>query len=157
MKFIVILLLTIATTFSLAKTECGTIESDYAPCIEKEKADRLFQNCCKMYAPEGCLPLCEYITDEFTSRSLIIEVLKSKKCSLKHISTVLFCASQNQDNRKCCEHLKLGDPTLGVGKRCLRFCDPSGEGIGALSKSDLTCIYNFNIPLYCGMSSIKEY
>lgn len=73
------------------------------------------------------------------------------------MSTVLFCASQNQDNRKCCEHLKLGDPTLGVGKRCLRFCDPSGEGIGALSKSDLTCIYNFNIPLYCGMASIKEY
>uniref|UniRef100_A0A0K0DU11 DB domain-containing protein n=1 Tax=Strongyloides stercoralis TaxID=6248 RepID=A0A0K0DU11_STRER len=157
MVLVVILLLTIGGTFSYAKPECGTLESDYASCVEKDKADRLFQNCCKMYAPEGCLPLCEYVTDEVTSRSLIIEVLKSKKCSLKHLSTVLFCASQNQDNRKCCEHLKLADPTLGVGKRCLRFCDPSGEGIGALSKSDLTCIYNFNIPLYCGMASIREY
>lgn len=71
MELIVILLLTIGITFSSAKPDCGTIESDYAPCIEKEKADRLFQNCCKMYAPEGCLPLCEYIADEFTSRSLV--------------------------------------------------------------------------------------
>uniref|UniRef100_A0AC35TUL8 DB domain-containing protein n=1 Tax=Rhabditophanes sp. KR3021 TaxID=114890 RepID=A0AC35TUL8_9BILA len=138
----------------LMEGKCGTAESDFSPCMVKEKADGLFQNCCKLYAPEGCQELCQYESDEIAARNLILNVFKSKKCNLKHISTILFCASQNQDNTKCCEHLKLGDSSLGVGKRCLRYCDPSGQGIGSMARSDVTCLFNWNVLMYCHHSGI---
>uniref|UniRef100_A0A1I7VPE5 DB domain-containing protein n=1 Tax=Loa loa TaxID=7209 RepID=A0A1I7VPE5_LOALO len=76
------------------------------------------------------------------------------KCGLKHISAVLYCASQNQDNRKCCNHLNLADSKLGVGDRCLRFCDPAGQGINAISRNDATCLFNLNVIFYCHQSGI---
>lgn len=59
-----------------------------------------------------------------------------------------------QDNRKCCNHLNLADSKLGVGDRCLRFCDPAGQGINIISKSDATCLFNLNVILYCHQSGI---
>uniref|UniRef100_A0A915EGC9 Domain of unknown function DB domain-containing protein n=1 Tax=Ditylenchus dipsaci TaxID=166011 RepID=A0A915EGC9_9BILA len=112
---------------STASAKCGTAENDFAPCVTKERADSLFKHCCQQYAPDGCQSLCNYETDELTARNLLLQSVKSGKCDLKHMSTVLYCASQNQDNRKCCEHLNLSDSKLGVGNRCLRFCDPAGE------------------------------
>ncbi|KAI6205543.1 DB domain-containing protein [Aphelenchoides besseyi] len=126
----------------LADPRCGTAETDYAPCVEQEKADALFQHCCRQYAPEGCLPLCQYETDELKARNL-------------HISTVLYCASQNQDNKACCSHLNLADSKLGVGNRCLRFCDPSGETISSISRADVSCLFNWNILTYCHRSGLK--
>uniref|UniRef100_A0AC34FM73 WH2 domain-containing protein n=1 Tax=Panagrolaimus sp. ES5 TaxID=591445 RepID=A0AC34FM73_9BILA len=135
--------------------QCGTAETDYAPCLGRERADTLFRHCCQQYAPEGCQSLCTYESDELTARNNLLQSVKAGKCDLKHVSTILYCASQNQDNRKCCDHLGLGDPKLGVGKRCLRFCDPAGEGIGSISRQDVTCLFNWNVINYCSHSGIK--
>lgn len=55
----------------LADPRCGTADTDYAPCVELDKANALFQHCCRQYAPEGCLALCQYETDELTARNLV--------------------------------------------------------------------------------------
>ncbi|KAI6244094.1 DB domain-containing protein [Aphelenchoides fujianensis] len=124
----------------LADPRCGTAETDYAPCVEK-----------KRIASEGCQTLCQYETDELKARNL----LGAQRQDWKHVSTVLYCASQNQDNRKCCEHLNLADQKLGVGNRCLRFCDPAGEGITSVSRSDVSCLFNWNVLMFCHHSGIK--
>uniref|UniRef100_A0A7E4UVM9 WH2 domain-containing protein n=1 Tax=Panagrellus redivivus TaxID=6233 RepID=A0A7E4UVM9_PANRE len=142
-------------TIEAAEPLCGTAESDYAPCVARERADSLFSHCCQQYAPEGCQSLCTYENDELTARNALLQAVKSGKCDLKHVSTVLYCASQNQDNRKCCEHLGLADPKLGVGNRCLRFCDPAGEGISSISRQDVTCLFNWNVMSYCAHAGIK--
>ncbi|KAL3085654.1 hypothetical protein niasHT_037395 [Heterodera trifolii] len=136
--------------------KCGTKETDFAPCLPREKADELFKHCCQQYVPAGCHHLCQYETDELISRNLLLQAVKSKKCDLKHMGTILYCASQNQDNRKCCSHLNLSDAKLGVGERCLRFCDPGGEaGISSIARSDVTCLFNWNVLMYCHHSGIK--
>lgn len=140
-------------TNSLPK--CGTKETDFAPCIPKDRANNLFKHCCQQYAPEGCHSLCQYETDELTARNMLLQTVKTRKCDLKHMSTILYCASQNQDNRKCCEYLNLADSKLGVGNRCLRFCDPAGEGITSIARTDVTCLFNWNVLMYCHHSGIK--
>uniref|UniRef100_A0A914H7C1 Domain of unknown function DB domain-containing protein n=1 Tax=Globodera rostochiensis TaxID=31243 RepID=A0A914H7C1_GLORO len=136
--------------------KCGTKETDFAPCLPREKADGLFKHCCQQYVPAGCHHLCQYETDELIARNLLLQAVKSKKCDLKHMGTILYCASQNQDNRKCCSQLNLSDAKLGVGERCLRFCDPGGEGgIAAIARSDVTCLFNWNVLMYCHHAGIK--
>jgi hypothetical protein len=55
----------------LPDPRCGTAETDFAPCVDLEKANSLFQHCCRQYAPEGCLPLCQYENDELAARNLV--------------------------------------------------------------------------------------
>ena len=76
--------------------QCGTPETDYAPCLGRERADSLFRHCCQQYAPEGCQSICTYESDEVTARNNLLQSVKSGKCDLKHVSTILYCASQNQ-------------------------------------------------------------
>ncbi|VDM48576.1 unnamed protein product [Toxocara canis] len=78
------------------------------------------------------------------------------KCNMKHLSAILYCASQNRDNRKCCSDLDLNAPQLQVGSRCLRMCDPSGIAIEKLTKEDATCLFNWNVIMYCHHSGIRE-
>uniref|UniRef100_A0A914D880 Domain of unknown function DB domain-containing protein n=1 Tax=Acrobeloides nanus TaxID=290746 RepID=A0A914D880_9BILA len=86
----------------------------------------------------------------------ILQATTSGKCNLKYLSSILYCASQNQDNKQCCQHLSLADQQLGVGDRCLRFCDPSGEkGIKSIQKEDVSCLYNWNVIMYCHHSGIR--
>ncbi|KAM3727380.1 Histone acetyltransferase KAT2A [Dirofilaria immitis] len=155
-KLILLSLITIigCGTICKAQDDCGTAETDYTPCIIRSRADVLFRQCCQLYVPEDCHDLCQYENDEILARNLLMKIIVSRKCGLKYISAILYCASQNQDNRKCCEHLNLSDGKLGVGDRCLRFCDPAGQGINAISKSDATCLYNLNVILYCHQSGI---
>uniref|UniRef100_A0A1I8EH13 DB domain-containing protein n=1 Tax=Wuchereria bancrofti TaxID=6293 RepID=A0A1I8EH13_WUCBA len=163
------------------KGKCGHPETDYSPCVTRTRADVLFRQCCQLYVPEECHDLCQYESEEIPARNLLIKTIASRKCGLKHISAILYCASQNQvkmksftskislikcqtgckkldeipaDNRKCCHHLNLADNKLGVGDRCLRFCDPAGQGINAIGKSDATCLFNLNVILYCHQSGI---
>jgi hypothetical protein len=44
---------------------------------------------------------------------------------------------------------------LGVGNRCLRFCDPGGESISSINKTDVTCLFNWNVLMYCHHAGIK--
>ncbi|VDM11875.1 unnamed protein product [Wuchereria bancrofti] len=136
------------------KGKCGHPETDYSPCVTRTRADVLFRQCCQLYVPEECHDLCQYESEEIPARNLLIKTIASRKCGLKHISAILYCASQNQDNRKCCHHLNLADNKLEVGDRCLRFYDPAGQGINAISKSDATCLFNLNVILYCHQSGI---
>nr|CDP97502.1 Bm10296, isoform c [Brugia malayi] len=89
------------------KGKCGHPKTDYSPCVTRSQSDVLFRQCCQLYVPEGCHDLCQYEIEEIPARNL--------------------------DNRKCCHHLNLADNKLGVGDRCLRFCDPAGQGINAIS------------------------
>lgn len=67
----ILALVYIVNAQELADPRCGTAETDFAPCVELEKANSLFQHCCRQYAPEGCLPLCQYETDELAARNLV--------------------------------------------------------------------------------------
>ncbi|KAF8383556.1 hypothetical protein PRIPAC_72698 [Pristionchus pacificus] len=109
--------------------KCGTAEKNYQPCTTRGIADKLFK---------------------------LIDLVTKQQCSLKHLSTILFCASQNRDNRKCCASLDLNAPQLQVGSRCLRLCDPSGTAMERVTKDDVTCLYNWNVVMYCHHAGIRE-
>uniref|UniRef100_A0A7E4UUZ5 DB domain-containing protein n=1 Tax=Panagrellus redivivus TaxID=6233 RepID=A0A7E4UUZ5_PANRE len=143
------------STIEAAEPLCGTAESDYAPCLSRERADSLFSQCCELHAPAGCRSLCTYESDEATARNALMEAVESGKCKLREVSSILYCASQNQDNKACCAHLGLADPRLNVGDRCLRFCDPAGEnGITSITRKDVVCLFNWNVISYCAHSGI---
>lgn len=43
-----------------------------------------------------------------------------------------------------------------VGSRCLRMCDPTGTAIEQITMEDATCMYNWNVIMYCHHSGIRE-
>lgn len=67
----IILLASVSLVIAQEDAKCGTAETDFAPCVPKDRADSLFQHCCRQYAPEGCQPLCQYETDELAARNLV--------------------------------------------------------------------------------------
>uniref|UniRef100_A0A1I7Z9F6 DB domain-containing protein n=1 Tax=Steinernema glaseri TaxID=37863 RepID=A0A1I7Z9F6_9BILA len=136
--------------------KCGTRESGYQPCTSKSVANKLFMSCCQLYAPPECHHMCHYETDHTEAKNLLIDTLKGDKCSLKHFSTILYCASQNRDNRRCCIDLDLNVPQLRVGSRCLRLCDPSGTAVDRITRADATCLFNWNVIMFCHHSGIRE-
>uniref|UniRef100_A0A914VIL6 Domain of unknown function DB domain-containing protein n=1 Tax=Plectus sambesii TaxID=2011161 RepID=A0A914VIL6_9BILA len=100
---------------------------------------------------------------------------------LENTNQLLYCASQNHNNRQCCTDLGLADPILQVGDHCLRMCDVSfrewrwrsdplqqhwetgrvsWEGkkhsIDNLSRQDLVCLANWNVIMYCHHGGLKE-
>ncbi|MFH4983650.1 hypothetical protein AB6A40_010359 [Gnathostoma spinigerum] len=154
MQYILIITSFLHAALARAKSTCGTAESDYAPCVPKERADSIFKQCCEINTPDGCQDLCQYEANELAARNLLLRSIKSTKCDLKHMKAVLYCASQNQDNRKCCSKLGMADPKLGVGDRCLRFCDPANDQISSLSREDVTCLFNWNVLMYCHHSGL---
>uniref|UniRef100_A0AC35GJM6 Uncharacterized protein n=1 Tax=Panagrolaimus sp. PS1159 TaxID=55785 RepID=A0AC35GJM6_9BILA len=129
---------------------CGTSETNYIPCISRWKANSVFQQCCKRFVDKNCIDLCQYETNEFKAILTLMEA-KSNGCSLTNISAILYCASQNRNNNRCCEHMEFGvDDT----KHCRRFCNPSEEKIDYLSEGDLICIQNWNVVMYCHLSGL---
>ncbi|CAJ0962381.1 unnamed protein product, partial [Mesorhabditis belari] len=136
--------------------KCGTAERNYQPCTSKRIANKLFRSCCELYVPDECHFMCEYETDQSKTRKMLIDLVRQKKCSIKYLSSILYCASQNRDNRKCCSDLDLNAPQLQVGSRCLRMCDPSGTSIEKITKDDVTCLYNWNVIMYCHHAGIRE-
>jgi len=135
--------------------KCGTAEMNYHACTSKTVANKLFASCCELYVPGECQFMCQYETDQVKAKEMLTTMIKSK-CSLKHLSSILYCASQNRDNRQCCQDLDLNAPQLMVGSRCLRFCDPSGTAVGRIQKEDVTCLFNWNVLMYCHHSGIRE-
>ncbi|VDK18818.1 unnamed protein product [Anisakis simplex] len=136
--------------------KCGTEETNYEPCTSKAVANRLFASCCELYLPPECHSMCVYETDQKKSRAMLVEMISQSKCNLKYMSGILYCASQNRDNRKCCADLGLNAPQLQVGSRCLRLCDPSGTLTEKLTTEDATCLFNWNVIMYCHHSGIRE-
>ncbi|KAK5967230.1 DB module [Trichostrongylus colubriformis] len=124
---------------------CGTREHNYKPCTSKLIADKLFKSCCDMYVPEECHFMCNYEATQSRARQI-----------LRYLSSILYCASQNRDNRKCCADLDLNATQLQVGSRCLRMCDPSGSALERMTKEDVTCLYNWNVIMYCHHAGIRE-
>uniref|UniRef100_A0A0M3IKW7 DB domain-containing protein n=1 Tax=Ascaris lumbricoides TaxID=6252 RepID=A0A0M3IKW7_ASCLU len=136
--------------------KCGTAEANYEPCTSKTVANKLFLSCCKLYVPPECHSMCVYETDQRIARAMLVEMIEENKCNIRYLSGILYCASQNRDNRKCCADLDLNAPQLQVGSRCLRMCDPSGTAIEKLAKEDATCLFNWNVIMYCHHSGIRE-
>uniref|UniRef100_A0A1I8BYB2 DB domain-containing protein n=1 Tax=Meloidogyne hapla TaxID=6305 RepID=A0A1I8BYB2_MELHA len=56
---------------SIEQQVCGTKETDYTPCMPRERADSIFSHCCSRYVPQGCHSLCQYESDELTARNLV--------------------------------------------------------------------------------------
>ncbi|CAD5234725.1 unnamed protein product [Bursaphelenchus xylophilus] len=137
------------------EVKCGTSEMNYQPCTSKAVANKLFSSCCELYVPSECQFMCKYETDQSKAKELLTQMANST-CSFKHMSSILYCASQNRDNRQCCQDLELNAPQLMVGSRCLRMCDPSGTSIGKITKEDVTCLFNWNVLMYCHHSGIRE-
>ncbi|CAJ0609214.1 unnamed protein product [Cylicocyclus nassatus] len=138
------------------EAKCGTAERGYQPCTSKLIANKLFKSCCELYVPEECHFMCTYEIDQSKTRNMLLELVKQKRCSMRYLSAILYCASQNRDNRKCCADLDLNATQLQVGSRCLRMCDPSGMAIERLTKEDVTCLYNWNVIMYCHHAGIRE-
>nr|CDJ84252.1 unnamed protein product [Haemonchus contortus] len=109
--------------------------------------------------PANCHSLCTYEHREHVAAETMIAAVQQDGCDLKYLSPILYCANQNRDNRKCCEFLGLSNADLGVGDRCLRMCDiaPSGERVGSVEKSDLVCLSNWNVIMYCARSGLRTF
>lgn len=75
--------------------KCGTGENDYAPCVAKERADKLFKDCCIQYAPEGCQNLCQYETDELKGRNLVNKHIKEFLLIKYFLIDLTFCKYLN--------------------------------------------------------------
>ncbi|KAE9552693.1 hypothetical protein FO519_004099 [Halicephalobus sp. NKZ332] len=137
-------------------SKCGTPETGYHPCTSKSVANKLFLSCCELYVPPECHFMCEYECDQDKTKLMLTKMAGENKCSFKHLSSILYCASQNRNNTKCCSDLDLNSSQLMVGSRCLRMCDPSGTAIDKITKEDITCLYNWNVIMYCAHSGITE-
>jgi len=135
--------------------KCGTAKMNYHPCTSKSVADKLFLACCEQFIPEECHFMCQYETDQERAKNMLLQMIKSK-CGFKYFSSILYCASQNRDNRACCQDLDLNAPELLVGSRCLRMCDPAGTVVNRITKDDAACLYNWNVILYCHHAGIRE-
>uniref|UniRef100_A0AC34PV12 Uncharacterized protein n=1 Tax=Panagrolaimus sp. JU765 TaxID=591449 RepID=A0AC34PV12_9BILA len=130
---------------------CGTTLSSFIPCVSRKHANVLFRSCCEKFVDVNCLDLCRFET----RRSDAVKAFKSameKKCSLTNMSAILYCASQNRNNKQCCNHLKLGTTTRST--TCLKFCDPSKNMIGTLTAKDLVCLQNWNVLMFCHLSGL---
>ncbi|VDD93875.1 unnamed protein product [Enterobius vermicularis] len=136
--------------------KCGTAETKYEPCTSRTTADKLFLACCELYVPPECHSLCTYETNQTRSRAMLTDIIERSSCNLNYLSGILFCASQNRDNRQCCSDLEINAPQLQVGSRCLRMCDPSGTEIERITRDDATCLFNWNVIMYCHHSGIRE-
>ncbi|PAV77756.1 hypothetical protein WR25_22730 isoform A [Diploscapter pachys] len=103
--------------------ECGTEKSQppYSPCLSRKTVDDLFVSCCQQHVPSNCHSLCTYEHREQVAAQTLISVVQNSNCDLKHISSILYCANQNRNNRKCCEYLGLSSNDLGVGNRSVNF------------------------------------
>ncbi|KAK6059252.1 DB module [Cooperia oncophora] len=132
--------------------ECGTESSrpPYSPCLARKTVDDV---------PANCHSLCTYEHREHVAAETLIAAVQQDGCDLKYLSSILYCANQNRDNRKCCEFLGMSNADLGVGDRCLRMCDiaPSGERVGTVEKSDLVCLSNWNVIMYCARSGLRTF
>uniref|UniRef100_A0AC34QWM5 Uncharacterized protein n=1 Tax=Panagrolaimus sp. JU765 TaxID=591449 RepID=A0AC34QWM5_9BILA len=139
--------------------ECGTARSKppFSPCLSRKVVDDLFLSCCRQTVPSSCHALCTYEHREHVAAETLIAAVQSDGCDLRYLSAVLYCANQNRDNRECCEHLSLSSPSLGVGERCLRFCNigRSGNTIGTVEKNDLVCLSNWNVVMYCARAGLR--
>ena len=139
--------------------ECGTSKSKppFSPCLSRKVVDDLFLTCCRQHVPSNCHALCTYEHREHVAAETLIAAVQSDGCDLRHLSSILYCANQNRDNRECCEHLSLSNPTLGVGDRCLRMCNiaQSGQTVGTVEKNDLVCLSNWNVIMYCARAGLR--
>ncbi|VDK75854.1 unnamed protein product [Onchocerca ochengi] len=139
--------------------ECGTFNAKFAPCVQKEIADQIFHDCCKLYVEPECHELCQYETNRDVAQLLValLEIFREKKCPVDNISAVLYCASQNRDNRLCCRKFGLISLKLDISRRCLRMCDPHRFDITVLREYDFVCLNNWDIIMYChhGGLSVK--
>jgi len=140
---------------AIGEPKCGTAEMNYHPCTSKSVANKLFMSCCELYVPLDCHFMCNYETDEIRTKNMLLQMVNSK-CDFKYMSSILYCASQNRDNRQCCQDLDLNAPDLSVGSRCLRMCDPSGTPLNRITSEDITCLYNWSVILYCHHAGIRE-
>uniref|UniRef100_A0A183FX82 DB domain-containing protein n=1 Tax=Heligmosomoides polygyrus TaxID=6339 RepID=A0A183FX82_HELPZ len=141
--------------------DCGTESSrpPYSPCLARKTVDDVFKTCCQQHVPANCHSLCTYEHREHVAAETLIAAVQQDGCDLKYLSPILFCAHQNRDNRKCCEFLGMSSADLGVGDRCLRMCNvaPSGDRIGSVDKSDLVCLSNWNVMMYCARSGLRTF
>ncbi|KAK5964332.1 DB module [Trichostrongylus colubriformis] len=141
--------------------ECGTESSrpPYSPCLARKTVDDVYKSCCQQHVPANCHSLCTYEHREHVAAETLIAAVQQDGCDLKYLSSILYCANQNRDNRKCCEFLGMSNADLGVGDRCLRMCDiaPSGERVGSVEKTDLVCLSNWNVIMYCARSGLRTF
>jgi hypothetical protein len=139
--------------------ECGTAQSrpPFSPCLSRKTVDDLFLSCCQQHVPSNCHSLCTYEHREHVAAETLIAAVQQDGCDLKWLSPIFYCANQNRDNRKCCEHLSLSGSELGVGDRCLRMCNVarSGSVIGTVEQNDLVCLSNWNVIMYCARSGLR--
>ncbi|CAJ0574050.1 unnamed protein product, partial [Mesorhabditis spiculigera] len=140
-------------------TDCGTERSKppYSPCLSRKAVDDLFMSCCRQHVPSNCHSLCSYEHREHNAAQNLIQAVQQDECDLKYLSSILYCAGQNRDNRPCCTHLGMANDELGVGDRCLRMCNigVAGDRLRAVEKEDLVCLSNWNVLMYCARSGLR--
>ncbi|WKX92698.1 hypothetical protein Q1695_010605 [Nippostrongylus brasiliensis] len=141
--------------------DCGTESSrpPYSPCLARKTVDDVYKSCCQQHVPANCHSLCTYEHREHVAAEMLIAAVQQDGCDLKYLSSILYCANQNRDNRKCCEFLGMSSADLGVGDRCLRMCNvaPSGDRISSVEKADLVCLSNWNVMMYCARSGLRTF
>uniref|UniRef100_A0A915PL59 Domain of unknown function DB domain-containing protein n=1 Tax=Setaria digitata TaxID=48799 RepID=A0A915PL59_9BILA len=136
--------------------ECGTLSTEFIPCVQKELADQIFYDCCKLYTEPDCHELCRYEVNRNVAQSLLLKIFRDKKCPVDNIPVVLYCASQNRDNRLCCRQYGLTSRMPSVNRRCLRMCDPYRFDIPVLRENDLLCLSHWDIIMYCHHAGLSE-
>uniref|UniRef100_A0A1I7T8Y1 DB domain-containing protein n=1 Tax=Caenorhabditis tropicalis TaxID=1561998 RepID=A0A1I7T8Y1_9PELO len=82
-------------------------------------------------------------------------------CTSKGIANKLFLACCQLYVPEECHHMCVYETAQSVtrnmvGSRCLRMCDPSGTSIDRITKEDVTCLYNWNVIMYCHHAGIRE-
>ncbi|KAL3985762.1 DB module family protein [Acanthocheilonema viteae] len=135
--------------------ECGTVNAEFTPCVQKEIADQIFYDCCKLYVEPECHELCRYEANHEVAQSLLLETFRKKKCPVNNIPAILYCASQNRDNRLCCRQFGLISTKFGTTRRCLRMCDPYRFDIPILQEYDFVCLNNWDIIMYCHHGGLR--
>ncbi len=61
---------------------CGTLASNYIPCIESVQANQIFSSCCEQFVDRECQHLCRYETRDIVAR--------------KEVSIIYFIPTRNR-------------------------------------------------------------
>lgn len=136
-----------------SKTSSGTCDG-ITPCVSLASANARFAKCCKSRGIiDRCLFLCDYTKGSDDLQDAVIDGV----CPVSLLENYLKCASNEQDNNKCCEKTGVINPRRKI---CTAFCNPTSlqkwpKGLGQ-AVDYLPCVQLQDKVLKCHWASLRD-
>uniref|UniRef100_A0A0K0CV61 DB domain-containing protein n=1 Tax=Angiostrongylus cantonensis TaxID=6313 RepID=A0A0K0CV61_ANGCA len=135
--------------------ECGVEKSrpPYSPCLARKVVDDVFRSCCQQHVPETCHQLCTYEHREHVAAETLIAAVQQGGCDTWLLYFTVQIKTATIVNVASSSEWQVPNSA------CLRMCNvaPSGDRVGIVEKSDLVCLSNWNVIMYCARSGLRTF